>query len=415
MFKFRKEVSNLQTVKKYTLAMFKNDLLAAFSCAAWTFPLALAFGVTSPFGVYAGIIGGIIACLIGANGKNKIIVPNLAIFLIILYAANSMGVGAAMISISLAGLIMVIISRFHLSRKLIRISPVAVGAISFAVAIVLCIIEVNFYFGIGIPQGTALFSLAAYKSFGFHANWRGVLFGTIALVIMITYPIKFKKFSKKVPEPFVALVLCLLLNIFLLNPEKTHTYIDEIGNISSNLIMSLDKINFSGLRKDNILQIVLFSTAIVCVYLVDTLAREKHPNDIRKSLLLKGVGSVISPAFGGVPTISEKRAFGSTRLVNLYSAIMIVLMTIVFFPVLDRVPVAPLGVIIIVIGWKSPSYKAMRKVLVASKHKLVSVAAMFALVFACVVWNIVYVIDIAAAVTFVYCIARYLIKNKKDK
>ena len=408
-------MSNLQNSKRYTLDIFKNDLSAAFSCAAWTFSLALAFGVTSPFGAQAGIIGGIIACLIGINGRHKISAPNLAIFLIMLYAANDIGVGAAMISALAAGIIMLLISRLNITRKFLKISPVAVGAVSFALAIILCIIEVNFYFGIGVPQGTALFTLAAYKSFGFHSNWRGVLFGTITLVIMITYPIKFKKFSKKVPEGFAALVLTVLLNVLLLNPDVTHTYIDEIGKFPTYLIPSFDNISFKGLGTDSILPIIIYTVAIVSVYVMETLARERHPKDIKNALLLKGINSVVSPVLGGLPTSSEKKSCGETKLTNLYSAIIMVAFAFIFHPVLERLPVATLGVIIIVLGWKSPSYKTMKKVFVTSKHKILSIVLMFVLIFACVAWNIVYVIDILAILTLIYCSIRYLVKYKKVK
>ena len=408
-------MSSLQKQNRYTFDIFKKDLIAAFSCAAWTFPLVLAFGATSPFGAQAGIIGGIIACLIGVNGKQKISVPNLAIFLIMLYAATDIGINAAMISVLVSGFVMLLISRFNLSRKFLKISPVAVGAVSFAAAIILCIIEVNFYFGIGVPQGTALFTLAAYKSFGFHSNWRGVLFGTITLVIMITYPIKFKKFSKKVPEGFAALLITVLLNVLLLNPDVTHTYIDEIGELPTYLIPSFDNISFKGLSAESILPILTYTVAIVSVYVVETLAKERHHKDINNSLLLKGVNSIISPVFGGLPTSSEKKSCGETKLTNLYSAIIMVAFAFVFHPVLERIPVATLGVIIIVLGWKSPSYKSMKKVFITSKHKFISIVFMFLLIFACAAWNIVYVIDSLAILTPLYCSIRYFLKYKRSK
>ena len=57
------------------------------------------------------------------------------------------------------------------------------------------ILQTNNYFGINATGVSAVDMLLSYRSFGFHANWRTVLYGTIVLVLMITYPRKFKKAS----------------------------------------------------------------------------------------------------------------------------------------------------------------------------------------------------------------------------
>ncbi len=404
----------LNFTKKYTSNLFKQDLLAAFAAAAWIFPLALALGANSPFGTLAGIIGGIVACLFGANKSNKILTPNLAIFLILFYAATELGIQSAMLSAILAGVLLILFSMFNINRKFPRISPIFIGAISFAVAIILCIIQVNFYFGIGVPQGHAIFTLAAYKSFGFHANWRGVLFGTITLVIMITYPIKFKKLSKKFPEAFVSLIITAILNFLLLNPDSTHTVIDEIGKVSTCFNSSISKILFTSIKTESILSVFIYAFAIFSVYLVEILAREKKPSDIRNSLILNGVNSVASTLLSGIPTSNTRRSNGATRLTNLYAAIFMVLFILAFYPFLSRVPTATLAVIIIVVGWKSPSYKSMRKVFCSPKYKIAKIIIMLLIIIVSVIWNIAYVICVLSAITFINGVIKGFINTRKS-
>lgn len=133
-----------------------------------------------------------------------------------------------MLSSIIAGMLLLFVATIQFNKSFFKIPPAALGAVTFIVAAVLCITQVNYYFGIGVPSGSAFETLAAYRSFGFHSNWRGVLYGTITLVIMITYPIKFKKLSRKVPAPAVALVLTTVLNL-ILNPVAERTAIDEVG------------------------------------------------------------------------------------------------------------------------------------------------------------------------------------------
>ena len=59
------------------------------------------------------------------------------------------------------------------------------------------ILQTNNYFGINATGVSAVDMLLSYRSFGFHANWRTVLYGTIVLVLMITYRVNLKSFTGK--------------------------------------------------------------------------------------------------------------------------------------------------------------------------------------------------------------------------
>ena len=81
------------------------------------------------------------------------------------------------------------------------------------------IIFTNDYFGIGAQGSTPFEMLRYYRSLGFHPNFRGLLYGTITLFTMITYPFKFKKLNQYLPAPFITILIPLILNLFL-NPQK---------------------------------------------------------------------------------------------------------------------------------------------------------------------------------------------------
>ena len=202
---------SLKKSGKYDLQKLKKDALGSLTAVGWIFPLALAFGSNSPFGAAAGLVGAIAACIIGSGSPNRIPTPHVEVFAILIYAANTIGVPGAMLSCIIAGMLLLFVATIQFNKSFFKIPPAALGAVTFIVAAVLCIIQVNYYFGIGVPAGSAFETLVAYRSYGFHSNWRGVLYGTITLVIMITYPIKFKKLSRKVPAPAVALVLTTVL------------------------------------------------------------------------------------------------------------------------------------------------------------------------------------------------------------
>ena len=95
-------------------------------------------------------------------------------------------------------------------------------------ALTVTVMQTNDYFAIGGEGNMIRDMLASYVSKGFHPNWRGVLYGTITMVILITFPRKFKKASLTVRPAFLALVFTLLLNLWL-NPSYMPTSIKEIA------------------------------------------------------------------------------------------------------------------------------------------------------------------------------------------
>jgi len=77
-------------------------------------------------------------------------------------------------------------------------------------------------FGLGVPE-----LLRSYRMLGFHPNWRTVLFSTIMMVILITWPRKFKTLSRWLPSGFVGIVTVTGLNL-LLNPNPARTVVGEL-------------------------------------------------------------------------------------------------------------------------------------------------------------------------------------------
>ena len=108
------------------------------------------------------------------------------------------------------------------------------AAFELAVPLYLTVLVTNDYFGIGAKGHTAVEMIKSYVSFGFHPNWRGILYGTIVMVIMITLPRKFKKlFGKTVSPALIALALTFILNLFLI-PKDTVAPIHFVdGGIAS--------------------------------------------------------------------------------------------------------------------------------------------------------------------------------------
>ncbi len=400
-------MSNLAKFEKYSLDKLKTDFLGALTGVAWIFPLALAFGANSPFGAAAGLVGAVISCVIGASNPRKIPSPMPAAFVVLFYAANTIGLSGAMLSCVVAGVLLLFTASIQFNKAFFKISPVALGGLTFAIALVLCITQVNNYFGIGVPQGTAIDTLSAYRSFGFHPNWRGILFGTITLVIMITFPIKFKKLSKRISASFVSIVVTTLLN-FLLNPDAEKSAIEEVGNFSRFLFPSMGDISLFDANSTVLLQSLVYAVALVVIYFTETLLKEHRSTTIRHSLTFKGLIAAVCPVCEGLIG-GEMQSYGATRFTGVLCGILMMIFSIVAHPFIVRVPIATLAVIIICTAWQSVQFKAIKHIF--EKPGAIKKVLMFVLIVVLgVIWDIIYVLVIVSSVCLLRC---FLLKHKR--
>ena len=217
------------------------------------------------------------------------------------------------------------------------------GAVMTATALTVTALFTTDYFGIGASGNTFREIMESYVSLGFHPNWRGVLYGTIVLVIMITFPRKFKKASKVIDFAFVALVFTTVLNFFL-NPPYMTTAIKEIGEftgVSLRLKIPASDLSVIGAA---ICGIALFFTTSSAL-LQNEECSKKDFSDCGKLSLLSGM-IICMP----IPCKIK------TRKDILCGLIAAVLSTVLFFTLhgyMERIPLHSCAVVLIVGVWQS--------------------------------------------------------------
>ncbi len=211
----------------------KNIILKSIATLTAVLPFALSAAIFTGYNYYSVIIIALILSFYFAKSDSKKNMPAFAVFLIIMFISNVFGITSAFVTLLTVGIVSAVY--YFLPKQFtIRNNPVTAG-VSLATALTVTVLLTTYYFGIGASGNDVREMIASYLSLGFHPNWRGVLYGTIVMVIMITFPRKFKKFCKIVSAPFIAIVVTLILNCFL-NPSDMPTSITEIGNFSLNNI-----------------------------------------------------------------------------------------------------------------------------------------------------------------------------------
>ncbi len=355
-------------------------------------PFALSMAVCAGMGTFAGAVVACIAALVFPIVEQKKQMPIYLSFLIIAYAFKSFGAATVSLAIIICGFILVLCC-FEKKTSFPKLHPSISSAVILSVALTVTVLFTTDYFGIGASGNTVREIIASYLSLGFHPNWRGVLYGTIVLVIMITFPRKFKKNSKIINAAFYALLISTVLNFFL-NPPEMISAINEAGKLSLNEY------------KDNILfplissfSNISYKNAFYCgvaLFFSSYYALSENENHSRKDFILCGASNCLL-GFGScivLPYGIKKEKFTAGVLSAVITAILIFSLQ----DFISRIPVHTCAVILIVGAWQSIKWSELKNTFSSAKHIILFAVSVIICMFFGITYG--YLISVALSVIF---------------
>ncbi len=299
----------------------------------------------------------VICFFLSAATKKTVFSPDSFLLLPILYMVSS-GVKNLLPVVAVAGTLIAILLNKLLKNKVIPSYVFAGGGIG--IALVVTVLLTNNYFGIGASGATAFEMLKSYRSLGFHPDFRGLLYGTVTLFAMITYPFKFRKLNKYLPAEFMTLLIPLIMNL-LLNPIKDLTTINEIESFKPLAFSDLAyDFSLSPITSVDITTTIKASVILgVLIYLYSV--KNKETENVH---FLANCGSTF---VSGIPVSSFP--IQSFTYVSLVTAVISTVAVVVFLPnLLSRIPMHCVGALLIVSAWQNVPYK---KVAAAFKENVV--------------------------------------------
>ena len=378
-------------MKQKSLLFVKDILYYLTNGFPFPFCMAVLFG----FGASAGILFAIIFILFAPKLNDKKIMPLLISFLII-----GKNPDVALTSSLICAILLITSSLFYEKLKNFILNPIVSG-VMLSGALTITVLFTTYYFGIGASGNTVTEMIKSYISLGFHPNWRGVLFGTIVLVLMITLPRKFKILSKYVSSAFIALIFTLILNLFL-NPSYMISAVNEIKY--DNLSVLKD---YFILRTDLIFNIksLLTGFSLFIIYSYSILKN----NELNKSdFVISGFVNILSSGFIGIPL-----PYGVNKNIrDIFSRVISSLIILILFIGLKdfilRMPIHSCAVVIIVSAWDSMKWKKIKS---SFKTPLFVICFIISIV-SCLLTDMVYGILISAIILNCLYLLGYKIKNK---
>lgn len=324
---------------------FKDIINKVLFPLAFIFPFVLSMGACSSIGALWSCILTVILTIFVDKFNKKNLLFILLNFTVITYLLNSFGYFSAIIALVVSGIFLCFGDRFSaITLKLADSS--AFAGLMLATALTVTVLQTTNYFGIGATGNTPREMIESYVSLGFHGNWRGVLYGTIVLVIMITYPRKFKKFSKIIHASLFALIISVALNYFL-NPPDLITSINEISALEFNKNLSTN-ISVSGI-------VISIFGGIILAFSNELLVLKDNPE--RNDFLKVGIINIfLAPALCFVPQKIDKSSFKNIPLAALIALFLFLIKDFII-----RIPIHSCAVVLIVGAWQAVDWKCFKK------------------------------------------------------
>ena len=383
---------------------WRQDLPASLVVFLVALPLCLGIGLASTnvqgingmpnifSGLIAGIVGGIV---VGSLSGSRLGVSGPAAGLITIVTAAILTLGsfeAFLTAVVLAGIIQ-LIAGFLKAGVLSKYFPSSVvkGMLA-AIGLTLILKEIPHFFGydedfigdeaLNQMNGHNTFSDLGYMLESIHPA--ALTISVISLLILILFEQKFmKKFGlfKILPGALFVVIIGILLNEYFISiggdwviKDKHLVQIPVISSLEE-FTQYLTTPDFSSLKNWNVYAIAL-TLAIVgsletllSVEATDKLDPEKHHTPTNRELKAQGVGNIVSGMLGGLPitqVIVRSSANINTGAKSKLSAILhgILLVSAILFisDLLNKIPMASLAAILLMIGYKLSNIKLYRSI-----------------------------------------------------
>lgn len=386
-------------MKNINRNIFFNQIGFGFSAAALICSYVICLCCVSAPSVLCAFICCTVCIFTSLKSKNGISAPDIFLAVPMIWIFSICSPISACICMGLGALLFKCAT---LIPQRLKIPDEVCAGVVLGLALGVTVLFTNSYFGIGANGETPLLMLKSYRSLGFHPNFRGLLYGTVTLFTMITYPFKFKKLSRYIPPEFATILLPTLLNIFL-NPQKEYTTVNEVDFLSiSETVQNIPRY-FSQMTFSEIPSIIAGAFAVGLIYFV--FSRTAQQNAKGSTV----VAQTLSGFLTGIP-IKKFPSRGYSKTSSVFAFILAVFILLIFPQSFSRLPLHCAGAMLIVSAWHGVPFKKIGNVFKKRKPFGIAVFVLCAVSF--IMTNVFYATLVCAVITVGYNTVPYFFKKR---
>lgn len=394
---------------------FRTDLLSGLVVFLVALPLCLGIAVASGAPPFAGIITGVIAgILVGVLSGSNVSVsgPAAGLIAIVLAAITDMGYEPFLLAVIIAGGIQLLLGFLKAGSISAYFPTSVIEGMLAAIGIIIIKKEIPHAIGYDKAHEGDFFSyelLSDDKGFfteiihSFnYAHAGAILITVVSLGILIAFnKIAFLKKIKFIPGALVAVTVGIILNeVFKstgssLAISQDHLVTLPTASNFNEFIGQFHVPSFKGISNPDTwivgvtIAIVASIETLLCLEAGDKMDPWKRYSSANTELKAQGIGNVLAGLIGGLPmtsvivrTSANVNAGARTKMSTVIHGILLLLTVILIPGLLNKIPMACLAAILIMIGIKLASPKVFKHMWKTGKHQFIPfVVTVIAVVF----------------------------------
>lgn len=369
-------------------AQIKKDILAGVIVGVVALPLAIAFaiasGVSPEKGLITAIIGGLVVSLFGGS-RVQIGGPTGAFIILVFGIVQQHGIEGLTVATFMAGFLIMLMG-FLRAGQLLKFFPhTLVVGFTAGIAVVIFSTQVKDLFGLRIEEVPADF-LEKWAVLIAHAPTIDPV-ATALGVVAILLSLFLSRFTKVIPGPLAAILVCTAAVHFLQLPVET------IGSRFGAISAELPRPQWHWVDMATVRELVQPAIAIALLggiesllsaVVADGMIGGRHRSNME--LVAQGGANVMSAVFGGIPvtgaiarTATNVKNGGRTPISGIVHALTLLAIMLVAAPLAGLVPMACLAGILVVVAWNMGEWSYFRNAVKGNRYDLTVLLVTFAI------------------------------------
>ncbi len=383
-------------------SFFKSDILAGLVVFLVALPLCLGIALASGAPLFAGIIAGVIGgIVVGVLSGSQLSVsgPAAGLTAIVLVAITSLGsYETFLLAVVLAGGMQLLLSLAKAGTVSNYFPSNVIEGMLTAIGIIIILKQLPHAIGYDVDHEGDFFLIEkgeghnTFSSIIDAVNFShlgAIVVSVVSLAILIAFQkVAFLKKLKAVPGALIAVVAGIILNeIFkstgsslaisqehLVNLPMPKSFDDFLGQFSMP--------NFAAIGESKVwitaatIAIVASIETLLCIEAADKLDPLKRYSSGNRELFAQGAGNILSGMIGGMPmtsvivrTSANINSGGRTRTAAIAHGIFLLIAVLAIPTVLNRIPLACLAAILLMIGYKLASPTVFKHMLASGQYQ----------------------------------------------
>jgi len=384
---------------------FRSDVLSGMVVFLVALPLCLGIAVASgasPFaGIITGIIGGIVVGML-SNSNVSVSGPAAGLIAIVLTAINGLGFENFLLAVVLAGAIQLILGIAQAGAISSYFPSGVIEGMLTAIGIIIIKKELPHAIGYDKEHEGDFFAyeLMDKSDAGFFgeiihslnfAHAGAIIITIISIIILVAFTkVSFLKKIKILPGALVAVIVGIIINEIFKSTSPSlaisgeHLVLLPTASSVGEFFGQFSFPDFSGITNPGVwitavtIAAVASIETLLCLEAGDKMDPMKRFSSANTELRAQGVGNILAGLIGGIPmtsvivrTTANVNAGAKTKLSAIVHGVLLLLAVILIPNLLNKMPMACLAAILILIGLKLASPKVFVHMWKAGKYQFI--------------------------------------------